>query len=149
MYHLILNAFPRWFDFNSVYAMQPFYTPAESRKIFTKFGKMDLYSFDPPSLKPPIIPIISHAALRTVLSDKKNFRVPWGARMASLESYMLASDTEANAAQRQFVSNALYGVEGALQNFAEYTKEITLKLLRREAYELGRHSVYQVDIVKE
>jgi hypothetical protein len=149
MYHLILNAFPNHFKYNSVYAMQPFYTPRESRKFFTKFRKMDLYSFDPPATQPAIIPIVSHAALREVLADKKNFRVPWGAKMASLESYMLASDSDASAEQRDVVGRLLYGVDGAMQKFAAYTEEITLKLLRRESYELGRHSVYQVDIVKQ
>lgn len=149
MQHLILNAFPRWFKFNSVYAMQPFYTPTENRKIFTKHGQMDLYSFDPPSLAPPIIPIVSHAALRTVLGDKKNFKVPWGARMQSLESYMLASDTDANAKQREVVSRALYDVPGAMSKFAAYTEYITLQLLARGSDELGKNSVYQVDIVKE
>lgn len=149
MHHLMLNAFPRWFKFNSVYVMQPFYTPTESRKIFTKSGTMDLYSFDPPTLESPLIPIVSHAALKTVLADQKNFKVPWGARMTSLGTYMLAADQDANAAQRKLVSDMIYGVDGALQNFRDYTEQITLKLLRREAYELGRNSVYQVDIVKQ
>lgn len=148
MHHLILNAFPQWFKFNSVYAMQPFYTPAENRKIFEKHGKTDLYSFEPPLLQPPIIPIVSHATLKTVLADKQNFKVPWGARMQSLESYMLASDTDQNAAQRELVSRALYGVEGALDNFAAYSKHITLELLKKGSDELGRDSVYQVDIVE-
>ncbi|KAI5850166.1 heme peroxidase [Morchella snyderi] len=148
MYHLILNAFPNHFKYNSVYAMQPFYTPTEGRRFFTKFRKTHLYSFEPPAPQPAIIPVVSHAALREVLADKKNFRVPWGAKMASLESYMLASDSDASAQQREVVNNLLYGVDGAMQKFAVYTEEIILKLLRRESYELGRHSVYQVDIVK-
>lgn len=148
MHHLILNAFPNHFKYNSVYALQPFYTPSESRKFFTKFRKMDLYSFDPPAPQSPIIPIVSHGALREVLADKKNFRVPWGAKMASLESYMLASDSDASAEQREVVGKLLYGVDGAMQKFVAYTEEITLKLLRRESYELGRNSEYQVDVVK-
>lgn len=149
MYHLIINAFPKWFKFNSVYAMQPFYTPTESRKIFDKFGKSDLYSFDPPSFDSPPIPIVTHAALKRVLADQKNFKVPWGARMASLEDYMLAADGDSNTAQRALVANALYGVDGATQQFRDYSEQITLKLLKKRSYELGKKSVYQVDIVKE
>lgn len=149
MYHLIINAFPKWFKFNSVYAMQPFYTPTESRKIFDKFGKSDLYSFDPPSIDPPLIPIVTHAALKRVLGDQKNFKVPWGAKMASLEDYMLAADGESNTAQRALVANALYGVDGATQQFKDYSEQITLKLLKKRSYELGKKSVYQIDIVKE
>lgn len=69
--------------------------------------------------------------------------------MQSLESYMLASDTDATAAQRKLVSHALYNVEGAMGDFAAYTEYITLKLLKKGSDELGRNSVYQVDIVKE
>lgn len=149
MFHLILNAFPRWFKFNSVYAMQPFYTPTESHKIFTKFGKADLYSFDPPSFDPPPIPIVTHAALKSILSDQKNFKVPWGARMASLEDYMLAADHDTNTAQRALVASALYDVDGATQEFRDFTEQTTWMLLKRGSYGLGRHSVYQVDVVKE
>lgn len=149
MFHLIINAFPKWFKFNSVYAMQPFYTPAESLKIFTKFGKTDLYSFDPPSYEAPPIPIVTHAALKAVLGDQKNFKVPWGPRMSSLEEYMLAADGEANTAQRNLVATALYGVDGATQQFKEYSELITMKLLKRDSYVLGKGDVHQVDIVKE
>jgi hypothetical protein len=149
MSQLILNAFPNHFKFNSVYAMQPFYTPDASRKIFEKLGTADLYSFDAPASHSTIIPIGTHAALKAVLSDNKNFKVPWGAKMASLESYMLASDSEETAKQRELVGECIYGVDGALQKFAEYSKEITLKLLQQEAYELGRKGAHQVDVVKE
>lgn len=149
MFHLIINAFPKWFKYNSVYAMQPFYTPTESLKIFTKFGKTDLYSFDPPSLEAPLIPIVTHAALKRVLGDQKNFKVPWGPKMQSLEDYMLAADGDSNTAQRALVANMLYGVDGATQKFRDYSEEITLKLLKQRSYELGRNSVHQVDIVKE
>lgn len=149
MHHLILNAFPNFFKFNSVYAAQPFYTPTENKKIFTKLGKAELFSFDPPTQERPIIPIISHAALRTVLADKKNFRVPWGAKMSSLETYMLASDSDASAEQRGLVSKLIYGAAPAhsLQTFANFTENLTLKLLKDERNPLGRNGVYQVDIV--
>ncbi|KAI5803941.1 heme peroxidase [Geopyxis carbonaria] len=151
MHQLILNAFPKYFKFNSVYAMQPFYTPKENRNIFYNHGTADLYSFDPPSLQPPVVPVTTHAGLMAVLADNANFRVPWGAKMASLQTYMLAGDTPNCAAQRNVVKDALYSVTDANWKFVSYTKEITLKLLRREAYVLGREGAdiptYQVDIV--
>ncbi|CCX12338.1 heme peroxidase [Pyronema domesticum] len=149
MHHLILNAFPNHIKFNSVYAMQPFYTPTKSKEIFEKLGVADKYSFDAPSANSRLIPITSLAGLKQVLSNKQNFRVPWGAKMSSLESYMLASDRPECAAQREVVKDALYGPNGSLQNFATYSEEITRKLLKREAYELGRKGVHQVDIVKD
>lgn len=153
MHHLILTAFPKYFQFNSVYAMQPFYTPEENRKIFDKLGTSHLFSYDPPTASPPLIPISSHAGLQAILTDNKNFRVPWGAKMAALEGYMLASDTPANAAQRQIVKEALYGSGDrytlALQNFEAYSKQVTLGLLDEKSFQLGLSGPYQVDIVAE
>jgi len=149
MHHLILNAFPNYFQFNSIYAMQPFYTPQENKKIFEGLGTADQFSWDPPEASPPLYPITSHAALQAVLKDNKNFRVPWGAKMASLESYMLASDTPACAAQRQVVKDLMYGDPTSLPNFATYSEQITKKLLRDRSYELGLKGVHQVDVVKE
>lgn len=148
MHHLILNAFPKYFQFNSVYAMQPFYTPQANRKTFEKLGTANLYSFDPPTAAPPLVPITSHAACWAILADNKNFRVPWGSKMASLETYMLAGDTPECAAQRKLVKGLIYGNTAALHNFALYSEETTLRLLRNKSSQLGRKS-YQVDVVKK
>ena len=152
MYHLILNAFPSYFKYNSVYAMQPFYTPTESRKIFDKFGKSSLYSFDPPSKIAPPIPILTHAGLKRVLNDQKNFKVPWGESMEALNNehdFMLAGDLSSNTEQRNLVGDAIYDVTGSRKQFKDYTEEITLKLLKREVYQLGKVPFNQVDIVRE
>lgn len=148
MHHLILNAFPRHFRFNSVYAMQPFYTPKRSREIFKSFGQEDLYSFDPPSIAPPTIPIMTHAGLKTVLGDQKNFKVPWGGRVACLDKLMLTGDSEATTAQRKLFSRALCfeGLSGIIQL---YMDRLMNRLLKKEAVKLGRGQLHQVDIVKE
>lgn len=152
MYHLILNAFPSYFKYNSVYAMQPFYTPTESRKIFDKFGKSSLYSFDPPAKIAPPIPILTHAGLKRVLNDQKNFKVPWGESMEALNNehdFMLAGDLSSNTEQRNLVGDAIYDVTGSRKQFKDYTEEITLKLLKREVYQLGKVPFNQVDIVRD
>lgn len=148
MHQLILNAFPNHFQFNSVYAMQPFYTPEANRRMLTKQKKADDFNFDAPTRAPAPIVITSHATLKKVLEDKKNFKVPWGPKMSSLANYMLASDTDAGAAQRDLVGKMLYGAEGAFKKFAAYTEDITAKLLKSESYQLGKGNVHQVDVVK-
>lgn len=153
MHHLILNAFPNHFKFNSVYALQPMYTPNANRKMLTKQKKADLFDFDPPARQPAQITIAvpdgSHATITAVLADKKNFRVPWGPKMSALTNFMLASDTDATAVQRELVCDALYGTRNAMQNFVAYTEQIATQLLKRESYQLGRGEVYQVDVVKK
>jgi len=148
MHTLILNAFPNHFKFNSIYAMQPFYTPKENKKTFDKLGWTDQYSFErpgPPSSK--LIPVTSHAGLTAVLGDKQNFKVIWGSKMPALTTYMLAADTPACAGQRELVKDMMYGPKDALKNFATYSTGIAQKLLKRESYPLGVKGAHQVDIV--
>jgi len=148
MHTLILNAFPNHFKFNSAYAMQPFYTPSENRKNWDKLGWTSQFNFDRPGPAPgKLIPVLSHAGLKAVLEDNKNFKVIWGSKMPSLTTYMLASDTPACAAQRDLVKEMMYGPTGALQNFATYTHGIARKLLQKCSHRLGRGGAYQVDVV--
>jgi len=149
MHTLILNAFPAHFKFNSVYAMQPFYTPAKNKEIFERLGWADQFTWEKPG--PPtskLIPVTTHAGLRSVLGDKKHFKVPWGAKMPSLQTYMLAADTDGCAAQRAQVKDLLYGPANSLDNFVTYAQELTLRLLRRDSYALGYKGAQQIDLVK-
>lgn len=150
MQHLILNSFSGFFKFNSIYAAQPFYTPAENKKIFERLKKADLFTFDPPAQMQPTIPITSHAALREVLSDQKNFRVPWD-KVPSLATYMMASDGPESDKQRSEVSSLMYGDVPAesFQFFADASKILTKELLDKKSYALGRKGLRQVDIVAE
>ncbi|KAI5804623.1 heme peroxidase [Peziza echinospora] len=149
MHTLILNAFPNHFKFDSVYAMQPFYTPAESRKIFDKLGWADLYSWEPPTRSASaLIPVTTHAGLKAVLANKGHFKVPWGPKMQALSTYMLAADTDGCAAQRTHVQGLIYCKPSSLPNFALYAEELTMRLIRRDSYALGYKGAQQIDIVK-
>lgn len=150
MHHLILNAFPEWFKFNSVYAMQPFYTRAESDKIVTRLGVRDLYSFDAPALQSRMIPITSHAAVRLVLEDTENFKVPW-AGGGFLLNFMLTLDGPEHKRQQKLVSQAWTLGTGSIEKFTDFAKLISLSVLESAAtpLNLGGRSVYQVDVVKE
>lgn len=150
MYHLILNAFPEWFKFNSVYAMQPFYTCEASYKIFKNLGVYDLYSFDEPTLRSQVIQVTSHAAVRRILEDQANFKVPW-AESGYLLNFMLSFDCPRHAVQQSLVRQAWYSDTGSIQKFTDFAKIISLSVLKSAAVPLGRgkQSVYQVDIIKE
>jgi hypothetical protein len=150
---LILNAFPKWFKYNSVYAQQAFFTPKESKAIFTKFGTTDKYSFEPPSLEKDPTPILSHAGVKSVFKDTTNFHVPWGPAINFLmegHSFCLAYDGPESVKQHQDISQALFALPDYQTKFKVYTEELVCKLLKREAYTLGKnHQYYQVDIVRE
>ncbi|KAF8540122.1 heme peroxidase, partial [Trichophaea hybrida] len=138
---LILNAFPKWFKYNSVYALQPFFTPKESKSIFTKFGTTDKYSFEPPSLEKDPIPILSHTGVKTVLKDTTNFNVPWGPAINFLMegTFCLAFDGPQSVKQHQDIVQALFALPDYQAKFKVYTEEIICKLLQRESYTLGKN----------
>ena len=150
---LILNAFPKWFKWNSVYVQQPLFTPAESKKIFETNGNADQFDFSRPALEKDPIPIISHAGLKTVLKDTTNFHVPWGPSMTYLmegNQFMLAFDGPASIKQHQDIAGALYGLPDIQIKFKTYTEELFNKYLKRESYTLGKsNKYYQVDFVRE
>lgn len=150
MYQLILNAFPSWFKFNSVFVMQPFYTCKESYKIFQKQGVENLYSFDKAIKSDPIIIVTSHAAVRRILEDQTHFKVPW-AESGFLQTFMLSGDSPINTKQRNLVAATWHSVIGSMQQFTDFAKLISLSVLKTAAIPLGRgeQAAYQVDIVKE
>lgn len=150
MYQLILNAFPQWIKFNSVYAMQPFYTCEASDKMFKKLGVHDQYSFEKPALQNQAIPVTSYAAVRRILEDQANFKVPWGERGYLLD-FMLSIDCPRHAKQRELVRQTWYSDTGSIQHFTDFAKLISGSVLQSAAIPLGRgkQSVYQVDVIKE
>lgn len=150
MYQLILNAFPNWFKFNSVFVMQPFYTCKESFKIFKKQGVENLYYFDKAEESDQMIIVTSHAAVRRILEDQTHFKVMWG-ESGFLKTFMLSGDSPIHTKQRNMVAAAWRSVAGSMQQFTDFAKLISLSVLKTAAIPLGRgkQAVYQVDIVKE
>lgn len=134
--------------------MQPFYTPKQSREIFERLERehgveiKHLFSFDQPSLLRQPIPVTAHAAVKHILENQTNFKVPW-AESGFLLTYMLSGDSPAHAEQRELVGKTLHSGGGAaIQQFTDFAKLITLKLLKG-AVRLGRQPVYHIDIIKE
>lgn len=161
MYHLILNAFPSWVKYNSVFAMQPFYTPEKNAEIFKGLGILDQFDIGNPAFIPPPFPITAHQTTRQVLEDQKRFKVPW-AESGYLKTFMLSGDGPENAKQRKLVGEKFRtvgcpnGGDGSMQQYREYANEISLTALEAGGIPLGRAPVgvgrlqtYQIDIVKE
>jgi hypothetical protein len=83
-YKLILNAFPRHFSKNSVYAHYPLVVPDENRKILRDMSRDQLYDFSRPVGKaaPVIKPAEPVAA--AALSDDSKFASLWTKRAGRL-----------------------------------------------------------------
>lgn len=135
--------------------MQPFYTPSAGSEIFERLEKKhgleikQLYSFNQPELFRQPVPVTAHAAVKHILEDQANFKVPW-AESGFLLTYMLSGDSPAHAEQRELVGNTLHSGGGdAIQQFTDFAKLITLSLLKKGVSPLGKQSVYHIDIIKE
>jgi hypothetical protein len=114
-YKLIQRAFPGWFAFNSIYVMQPMFTPSKNQEIAEELGTIKMYSTNPPATPPALSLVTSHAVATAVQSNKQIFRVPWLKGLndmfpgkKSYESFMLGGDAESNAEQRKLVESVLY-----------------------------------------
>ena len=149
LYRLIHRAFPKWFKFNSVYAMQPMYLPSMNKKIFEEFGTMNQYCLDPPALPPKMVVLNSHSAISALLDDQANFKVKYGMQLPDLvfPEFMLQGDGAKNRDNHKFVAQRMMNVPTGLDLYAKFFYETTHKILARESYKLGNR--FQVDITKE
>lgn len=153
MYKLIQRAFPGWFKFNSVYVMQPMYTPKMNAEIIKELGTAKSFCLDPPAPPKRMTILNTHSAVSALLGDNTNFKVRYGEKLPDLifADFMLCGDNKANSKNKMLTRKELMGGcpagPGGMQVFEEYFESMTRKILAREAYKLK--DVYQVDITKE
>ncbi|KAH0556979.1 hypothetical protein GP486_005233 [Trichoglossum hirsutum] len=150
-YKLMLNAFPIHFRQNSVYVHYPLTIPSENKKILTKLGRVDQYSWDKPAFIPPRSYVFSYTGAKYVLENQQKFKMTMieGSKFLMGKegpNFMSCGDTPYHANQRKVMGECLYrdGWDKQVKEFIEY---ITLKLLREKSYKLA--GVNQVDFVRE
>lgn len=76
-YKLFIRAFPNHFQRDSVYAHYPMVVPSENRKILTKLGRVQGFSFDRPRFDPPFTTVSSLAGITHVLANVDKYPVSW------------------------------------------------------------------------
>ena len=155
-YKLVLRAFPRNFGQNSVYAHYPLVCPDENEKILTSLNTAENYDFGKPRRVPEMTVIYSYKACKSILENKRDYKITWGKdsinfllRHNDLDygaKYMISGDAPVNAQSRNLMKPALYtrNWKEEVKNFYE---DITLELLHRNAYQLAGTS--QIDIVRD
>jgi hypothetical protein len=60
---------------------------------------------------------------------------------------MLSGDAPANAEQKKFVGQAVYGPQHGLEEIRQFYETLTTNLVRRESYRFGE--AYILDAVRE
>ncbi|KAK9259808.1 Psi-producing oxygenase A [Lipomyces tetrasporus] len=166
IYKLLMRAFPGYYHGNSVYALFPFTVPDETRVILRKVGKEAEYDFNKPRLIPNPTLISTWTSIVGILEDLKRFKIGvpilccaktvgfandliWGKHTYELikHDYMLSGDEPTNTEQRNFVDNALYSPENAMEEVTRFCGRITSDLLRERSRKL-RHS-FSVMLLKK
>ena len=149
LYKLIQRSFPGWFKFNSVYVMQPMYTPSANEKIQTELGTIKSFSLDPPAPPKRMTILNTHAAITNLLANNTDFKVRYGESLPDLifKDFMLSGDAIANTKNHTCVRGELMSCPGGLGLFENWFETTMKTILAREAYHLGKP--LQVDITKE
>lgn len=149
-YKLIQRSMPGYFKYDSVYCMQPMYTPRMTAEIARKFGTINDFSLDPP--KPPPMPCIinSHAGIKSIMSDNRNFKVLHEGMLPTslmFSDFCLSGDMAANLQNHQIITAGMNECPMGMKLFQYWFEQMTRTIIAREAFRLG--SMYQVDVVKE
>ena len=149
-YNLLMRALPFWYRGNSVYAMYPLTVPSENKKILTKLGVADQYSYDRPSYVGLPTTFKSWKAVTSILGNQTDFKVPWGPHTFYLtkHDYMLSGDTPADAEQHEAVVNAVYCPAGGPDEIRKFYEALTTQLIEVGSETL-REGWYQLDAVRD
>jgi hypothetical protein len=150
MYKLLMRAFPRWYKFNSVYAMFPFSVPEKTREVLEKMGTLSLYSFDKP-LPPakPMVFISSYDACIRVLNDQEHFKMGWGPGIKGFTGgeCMLSGDTKATADQHAQLHDEIMEVGGSEKAIWDCYVKITDELIKSTSFPIENY--FEMDAVRK
>ncbi|KAI8966389.1 linoleate diol synthase precursor [Daldinia sp. FL1419] len=166
MHKLIFRAFPFHFAGNSIYAHFPFVVPQENKVIHDSLGTSELYSWEKPTRQLDPVVIKSHKAVSQVLSNNKDFHVPWGPGISYLVSppgktfakdFCLAGDGPANRQNREHVARCLYQPRDWEAEIKDFFHHTTKNLLKKAGRALppppttapGAPKEFEVDIVRD
>lgn len=146
MFHKLLRrGLPGFFDFNSVYAMQPMYTSRANTNIFKRLKTMDQYTLNPPAA-PKSKAIDTHGDVCSVLNNQHCLESQWTSSVGTIISQkafdgLRAFEREHSGAQSQQTSKVN-------QLYVNYLTKKATDFVGRDAFRLGNHN-YQIDIIRE
>lgn len=150
-YKLFIRAFPNHFKGDSVYAHYPMAIPSENRKILTKLGRVDKFSFDRPTFQHPRVDITSYGAAKYILNSPDKYNVNWKEGFSYLmgdggRRFMLSGDAPVHADQRKCMGSLLYqpGWKEAIKSFYSMIAE---RLFAEKSYTLAGKQ--HIDIVRD
>ncbi|KAK4210700.1 heme peroxidase [Rhypophila decipiens] len=154
-YKLIQRGLPGWFPYNNVSVMQPFYTKKANEKIATKLGTIDQFSLvDPKAPAKPVV-LFTSAAIKSVLGNPEQYKVPWLAAMNDLfpgkkdvSWFMLSGDKDVNWAHRASMEKAWAKVPHMANAVKEFVARVGTQLIEKETFVM-KPGLSQIDIIRD
>ena len=147
MFHKLLHrGLPGWFDFNSVYAMQPMYTSPANERILTKLKTIDQFSKKVPSAPKAPQVVNTHAEIIRVLGNISEYEAAWTPSREALTPPGLSA--RFNCFQQKMSGDQIYKGVDVKAIFSSYVKDKARAYLERDRFELG-NTGYQVDFIRE
>lgn len=137
---LIFRAFPNHFAQNSIYAHFPLVIPSENKKIHDSLGTAHKFSWGAPKHKPEPVLIRSHAAAKSILNNKKDFKVIWGEAILHAsqpaggdfsKTFCLSGDKEVNSNNRAQIIKSIYSPPNWADEIRAFCETKTTQLLNK------------------
>ncbi|KAI9147362.1 heme peroxidase [Paramyrothecium foliicola] len=147
LHKVFQRAYPGWYRSNSVYALFPFNTPSENRKIFAARGIEADYDYDEPRFEPPATQITTWNGVSDVLKDQKSFQDPWASRVFELsrtDGYIRVQLWEQI---QKACSMALTEPSSGMSQIRGYLDALTTGLIEKNSTKL--RDTYQIDVVRD
>ncbi|GJN92760.1 hypothetical protein Rhopal_005798-T1 [Rhodotorula paludigena] len=150
---LLIRNLPRSYKYNSVHALFPFSTPETMRKILTKNGVVDKYSFERPAPVPPIHSVSTYKACLGVLADPTTFGTIYDEPIKACSNdygYFIAidDDQEAHKRDRAIQSKALF-VDGWQKTMADFYRNKTKELIDECSWSFDGGKTKMLDVVRD
>ncbi|KAI0534535.1 heme peroxidase [Xylaria digitata] len=155
LYKLIQRGLPGWFPYNSVAVMQPMFTRKTNAAIAKKLGTISQFTLDDPKPPPTPIVITSNAAVKTVLTNPKQYVIAWLPPLNALfpgkkdfSWYMLSGDATVNIQDRANLVKALKKAPNLHTAIHDFIARVGAELLNKETFTLAE-GLNQVDIIRD
>ena len=139
-YKLLLRGLPGFFDFNSVYAMQPMYTSRANRDILTRLKSIDQFSLKPPAAPKVVHHIKSYDSVQTIMKNRDIFKSPWESSIGRLVSKSAFDGLNAFESENH--------PSGAKQIYLDFLVEKAEALVQKYIFSF-KETAHMIDIIRE
>ncbi|CZR66488.1 related to Psi-producing oxygenase A [Phialocephala subalpina] len=148
---LFFNGLPGSFTGTSSYALLPFYTPEAAKSILKGNKVLAQYDTTRPPSDQQVTGIFSHAACKSIFSDRENFRVMYQKAIRQCtdnHDFMIGWDDTKRHDERSSILHKVFMEEGFEANVTSFFSKNVAKLIKDHSlkYQGTRRSI---DIVRD